>query len=150
MSSARRVVFDTSTLIGALLLPDSSPRRALMAAREWCELCGSEATLAEFESVILRAKFDRYLNRDARSTFAGMIRRHTRLFAVSETDETRLPRACRDPRDNKFLALALASKADALVSSDADLTAMNPYEGTAIVNAAEFLALVLKPVRGKT
>lgn len=147
MSSARRVVFDTSTLIGALLVPDSAPRRALMVAREWCELCGSEATLAEFEAVILRKKFDRYQNLTTRRAFAALVRRHTQVFEISESDVTHLPRACRDPRDDKFLALALACEADFIVSSDADLISMNPYEGITVVNAAEFLAVEKRPAR---
>lgn len=140
MRFARRVVFDTSTLIGAMLIPGSVPRKALNAAFVECELCGSEATLAELETVIGRAKFDRYLDRMTRIAFLDMVRRQIRLFVVTESNDAQLPRVCRDPRDNKFLALALVCEADAIVSSDADLTSMNPYEGIAIVSAAAFLA----------
>lgn len=147
MSSARRVVFDTSTLIGALLVPDSAPQRALTLARQWYELCGSAATLAEFESVILRAKFDRYQDRATRQAFAALIRKHTQVFAIPDLAEERLPKPCRDPRDNKFLALALACEADFIVSSDADLISLNPYEGIAVINAVEFLAVVKQPAR---
>jgi len=45
---------------------------------------------------------------------------------------------CRDPEDNRFLALVLA--ADALVSSDEDLLMMNPWRGVPVMTAAEFLA----------
>lgn len=36
-------------------------------------------------------------------------------------------RDCRDEKDNKFLELALAAKADLLVSSDIYLLELNPY-----------------------
>lgn len=34
--------------------------------------------------------------------------------------------ACRDPKDNKFLEVAVAGNADAIVSGDDDLLALNP------------------------
>jgi predicted nucleic acid-binding protein len=46
---------------------------------------------------------------------------------------------CRDPKDDKFLSLALAAGADCIVSSDADLLALHPYRGIAIVTPAVFL-----------
>lgn len=124
-------------------MPGSVPRRALNVAFAECELCGSDATLAELEAVIVRSKFDRYLDRSTRIAFFDIVRRQIRLFAVSEADEARLSRVCRDPRDNKFLALALVCEAGVIVSSDADLTSMSPYEGTAVVSAAQFLAGVV-------
>ncbi|HEU0195715.1 MAG TPA: putative toxin-antitoxin system toxin component, PIN family [Nevskiaceae bacterium] len=140
MSFGKRVVFDTSTLVGAVLLPRSVPRRALNAAREWYELCGSEATLAELETVLRRAKFDRYLDRPTREAYCELMRRCTRLFAVPAASEKNLPRPCRDPRDNKFLALALVCKAGVIVSSDGDLTSLTPYEGIDVISATDFLA----------
>jgi putative PIN family toxin of toxin-antitoxin system len=110
-------------------------------------LCGSEATFSEFGSVILRKKFDRCQDPATRRAFAALIRRHTKVFEVSELDVAHLPRACRDFRDDKFLALALACNADFIVSSDADLLSMNPYEGIAVVNAMGFLAAGEQPAR---
>lgn len=43
--------------------------------------------------------------------------------------------ACRDPHDVKFLQLALAAKADALVSGDADLFELAPLPRLAILAA---------------
>ena len=60
MSDQQRVVIDTSTLVGAILRPDSVPRRAFMAAVRTCELCVSLETLAELREVLQRPKFDRY------------------------------------------------------------------------------------------
>lgn len=140
MAFVRRGVFDTSTLIGAMLLPDSVPRRAFTVALARCELCGSDATLAELQSVIRRAKFDRYLDRATRETFFSLVRAHTRLFAASDDAFAGLARRCRDPRDDKFLALAVACEADAIVSSDDDLVSMNPYQGIVIAGAADFIS----------
>lgn len=139
MRFVRRVVIDTSTLIGAVLLPDSIPQQALQEAVVCGELCASKATLQELESVIRRPKFNRYLPLDARSAFVTLVRREAHLFAVTAEEEAVLPRQCRDPRDNKFLALALACEADAIVSSDTDLLTLNPYEGISVLRPREFL-----------
>ena len=48
---------------------------------------------------------------------------------------------CRDPKDNRFLALALDSESDCIVSGDADLLALNPWRGIEIVSPGAFLAI---------
>ena len=47
-------------------------------------------------------------------------------------------RDCRDPQDDKFLALALACSADVLVSSDNDLLTLTPYRGIPILTPKAF------------
>jgi predicted nucleic acid-binding protein len=46
---------------------------------------------------------------------------------------------CRDPKDDKFLELALNGKADVIVSGDADLLVLNPFRGIPIVAPAVFV-----------
>ena len=139
MSLAARVVLDTSTLVGAILLPRSVPRQAFMQALARATLCASPATLAELERVLLRKKFDRYLDRDSRLDFFLRYRNQVLLFPVTEAAETALPQACRDPRDNKFLALAAHCSADVLVSSDDYLLVLNPWQDIPILTPAQFL-----------
>jgi putative PIN family toxin of toxin-antitoxin system len=50
-------------------------------------------------------------------------------------------RECRDPKDDKYLELALASGAETIVSSDDDLLVLNPWRGVRIVKPAAYLAL---------
>lgn len=139
MSFAERVVFDTSTLVSTVLRPTSIPRQAFLKAIAQAELCASPSTLAELELVLSRDKFDRYLDRDTRMEFFGLYRRHVLLFPISEAEEKVLAEPCRDPRDNKFLALALACSADFLISSDDDLLALNPYRQIAILLPRDYL-----------
>lgn len=49
-----------------------------------------------------------------------------------------LPQPCRDPRDNKFLALALCRSADALVTGDDDLLTLNPYRAIPILTPKQY------------
>ena len=47
---------------------------------------------------------------------------------------------CRDPKDNKFLALAIDAGAKTIITGDKDLLVMNPYQDRAICTPAEFLS----------
>ena len=48
----------------------------------------------------------------------------------------------RDPKDAKFLELAIAARAQYLVSEDLDLLSLGTYEGTGIVTCRQFLDLL--------
>ena len=58
---------------------------------------------------------------------------------VREVIVTTSVEACRDPRDDKFLALAVDGRADYLVSSDRDLLDMEGFDGIPIVTPRDFL-----------
>ena len=138
MSVLRRVVLDTSTLVSAALRIGSVPHQALLKALGSCELCASSATLNELEQVLMRDKFDRYLDAKTRLSFVALMRQHSRLFGVLEADERSVQPPCRDPKDNKFLALALLCEADAIISSDNDLFALNPWRSIPILTPAAY------------
>lgn len=140
MKFGKRIVLDTSTLISAVLRQNTIPRQVLIKALSEGELCASPATLAELEDVIARDKFDRYLDLNARLDFVAKYRDKVRLFQVSKDDEAALDIPCRDPRDNKFLALAIACSADVLVSSDEDLLTLNPYGSILVFAPKAYLA----------
>lgn len=136
MSRIRWVVFDTSTLVSAALQVDSAPHQALVKALATCDVCASVETLAELSAVMDRRKFDRYLDRELRLSFLALIARHVHLF-VAPLEAVNPP--CRDPGDDKFLALVLAAGAGVLVSSDEDLLTLHPWRGVPVMTATEFL-----------
>ena len=139
MSVLRRVVLDTSTLVSAALRVGSVPHQALLKALGTCEICVSNSTLEELEQVLQREKFDRYLDAETRLAFVALHRQYARLFAVAQADELNVQPACRDPKDNKFLALALVCEADAIISSDHDLLALNPWRAISVLTPAGFV-----------
>lgn len=139
MSFVERVVFDTSTLVSAVLRPSSIPRQAFLMAIAQAELCASASTLAELSSVLSRDKFDRYLDHATRQAFFELYRRHSHLFPVSAAEENALQETCRDPRDHKFLALALACSADLVISSDEDLLVLSPYRQIPVLRPRDYL-----------
>jgi putative PIN family toxin of toxin-antitoxin system len=137
-----RIVFDTSTLVGAALRPDSVPERALQRTILFHCLFATAETLGELERVLRLKKFDRFIGMDERLEFAQRLRRDAvQVDLQSELlDEVR--GQCRDRNDDVFLAVCRAVKADVLVSSDQDLLIMNPWKGIQILTPAEFLAQV--------
>ncbi len=135
----RRVVFDTSTLVSAALRPDSIPYQALHQALRFCDLCASRETLGELKTVLTRAKFRHYLPDELRRQFVQMVEKHVRLFVVRDEECFAAHPVCRDPKDNKFLALAYECEAGAIVSSDEDLLVLHPWGDVRILRPAEFL-----------
>lgn len=47
--------------------------------------------------------------------------------------------ACRDPKDGKFLEVAVNGDADVIVSGDADVLVLNPFQEIPIVPPATFV-----------
>ena len=50
--------------------------------------------------------------------------------------------ACRDPKDDKFLSLALAAEAHFFITGDQDLLVLHPFHEVAIVSPAVFMDTV--------
>ncbi|MEO7271642.1 MAG: putative toxin-antitoxin system toxin component, PIN family, partial [Vicinamibacterales bacterium] len=48
-------------------------------------------------------------------------------------------RACRDPKDDKFLELAVNGGASVIVTGDADLLSLHPFRGIDILPPAAYL-----------
>jgi uncharacterized protein len=140
LSLLNRAVFDTSTLISAVLRPSSVPRQAFMLALGRCTLFVSPATLDELQGVLLRTKFDAYASRTERAAFFARYRQETTLLTHDAQSDQMASGACRDPKDCKFLALAMACNAGVLVSSDDDLLTLKHWHGTQILSPAAFLS----------
>jgi len=136
MTQLPRVVLDTNVLVSAALRNGSPPHRTLLKARMQGRLLASEETLAEFRSVLLRDKFDRDVDRALREE---LLQEYEQLCTLVPIPDPPRIRACRDPRDNKFLEVAVHGKADLIVTGDRDLLDLNPFHGIAILTPAEYL-----------
>lgn len=103
-------------------------------------LFASVATLDELENVLLRSKFDAYALPSERTAFFVRYKQETTLLIPDAQSEQMAEGACRDPKDCKFLALAMACNAAMLVSSDDDLLSLKNWHTTQIVSPAAFLS----------
>ena len=94
----------------------------------------SFAALAELYDVLSRKQFRRYVDEEEVRSFLAALTREAQWIDV----EARI-QACRDPKDDKFLELAVNGGAELIVSGDADLLALNPFRGIPIVSPADFV-----------
>lgn len=130
------IIFDASTLVGAALKEDSVPERALLCAEEQDVFALSVAVEAEIAEVLGRPKFARVLSPARRERVLGLVRETAVWF-----EPTIKVADCRDPKDDKYLELALASGAEVIVSSDDDLLLLQPWRGVRILRPIEYLTL---------
>jgi len=129
-----RCVFDTNTVVSGLLFEQSKPGRALLRAFQHGEILLSQSTLEELADVVMRRKFDRYVTSSEREEFLEAF--VDRATWVEPNEGIRL---CRDPKDDKFLELAIGGNADFVISGDGDLLSLHSFRGISIMTAAEFL-----------
>jgi len=134
MTNDPRFVLDTGVIVSAVLLPNSVPRQAVDFAFARGIVLASAETIDELDGVLRRPKFNRYLHEKERLMFLEAFIRDAKVVEVTEKLIE-----CRDPKDDKFLELAVTGNATCLVSSDDDLLVLNPFRGLAILTPQEFL-----------
>jgi len=128
-----RVVVDTNVFVSAALRADSMPALAIRLVRSNHVLLKSSSTEHELMSVLARPKF-LGLIAPAFNHFVAATMAIAELVEITEQIA-----ACRDPRDDKFLELAVNGRADILVSGDNDLLVLDPFRTIPIVSALRFL-----------
>lgn len=133
----RRWVLDTHALISRLLLPTGAAARAVDHALARGVVLVSEETMNELAEVISRPKFDAYLSVAERVQFLRLFGGVARMLNI-----THRVAACRDPKDDKFLHVALNGEAEAIVTGDRDLLILHPFHGISILSPADFIVMV--------
>lgn len=135
-----RAVLDTSILIRAVLRPLGSVGFVLreIGQGRFVTLY-SEDLLAELAEVLGRQRFRvKYGIEDADvQTVIATFLRHGEAV-----DPQQSIAVCRDPKDDKFLEVAVEGKADAIVTGDEDLLVLDPFQGIAIMGPSAFRALL--------
>jgi uncharacterized protein len=123
-----RVVADANVLVSAALArsPDAPSVLTLDAALDGrIELVTSPALLQEIATVLARPRLQQYVSpADALRFVADLAAQ-----AVLRSDPAGPhPAVCRDPNDDYLVALARARGADAIVTGDLDLLAIDPAD----------------------
>ena len=127
-------VIDTNCFISANLLINSTSALAFDRVLLIGKIALSHSILNEYAEVLYREKFDHYLSEEKRQKVLMLITKNSILFDPIETILE-----CRDPKDNKFLELALACQASCIISGDIDLLVLHPFHGIPILSPANFL-----------
>ncbi|MBS1529836.1 MAG: putative toxin-antitoxin system toxin component, PIN family [Bacteroidetes bacterium] len=136
MSRTEKFIIDTNILISSLLIKNSVSFQALEKARKKGVLLFSEATFHEFEMVLARKKFDKYLTEEERLQVIGKMYLEG-VFQHVVSNEA----ISRDQNDDMFLNLAIESKAACIITGDKDLLVLHPFRNIPILTAADFLKL---------
>ena len=89
----------------------------------------------ELADVLARSKFDAYISIEERQKFLRLFDRIAERIPIIH-----VVRACRDPKDDKFLELAINGAARLIITGDADLLALHPFRGIDILTPAGYLA----------
>lgn len=132
-----RAVVDTNILIRALIKPQGTVGPVLTRLRNGdYTLLYAEPLLDELMAKLALPRIrDKYhLANDDVETVLALI-----LLRGEPVIPQRRITACRDPKDNIVLEVAVAGEADYIVTGDNDLLVLHPFEDIPIVGPAEFL-----------
>ena len=135
-----RAVVDTNILVRALIIPQGTVGPVLLRLRHGeYTLLYARPLLEELVDVLNRPRIrDKYgLSEDDIQTVIGLIL----LCGEAVTPEKSIT-VCRDPKDDKFLEVAVAGEADVIVSGDQDLLVLNPFSGIPIIPPSHFLQML--------
>jgi uncharacterized protein len=135
MLLSQRLVLDANVIVSSVLSAQGKARQAFDLAIATGIVLMSDDTFAELSEVLLRSKFDKYSNRAKRETFLDEL-----LGLVEFVEITVQIDECRDPKDNKYLELAISGNADSVVTGDEDLLVLHPFRQIPIVSIQTFLA----------
>jgi len=134
MKSKERFVFDTSVVVSAVLISSSHAAEAFRKVRQIGDILLSLPVAEELNEVLGREKFDRYLTREDRERFLAAFIHAAKFIEITERIV-----ACQDPKDDKFLELAISGQSACIVTSDDDLLALHPFRGIPILSVGQFL-----------
>lgn len=135
-----RVVVDTNVLISALLKADGSPAKIVSLWRSGeLELVVSEEVVSEVSRVLGYQRIRTRVSAEEAERFLDLLR--TAALAVTAYENVTVVKD--DPDDDKFLAIAIVSGAEHIISGDTHLLSIGNYQGIEILTPAGFLTNIL-------
>jgi uncharacterized protein len=129
-----RLVLDTNILVSSILTKNTPPQKVFDYSITNGTILLSEPTALEIAEVLTRNKFDRYALLSNRLIFLQTLNSIAEIMQITE-----FLTICRDPKDDKFLELAVNGKADYLITGDRDLLVLHPFRNIQILTPTAFL-----------
>lgn len=127
------IILDTNWYVSASINRSSRRRLYNILINENLTIFYSRELLAEYESVISRKKFEKYIRQEQASRFIGLVLSRLKLVEIKT-----LVRLSRDAKDNFLLSMSIDYGADYLVTDDPDLLVIKKIGKTKILNMEEF------------
>ncbi|WP_269086269.1 putative toxin-antitoxin system toxin component, PIN family [Trichormus sp. NMC-1] len=81
-----------------------------------------------------RSKFDKYISVSIRTQFLAKLKLEAEQIKMEQ-----IIKECRDPKDDKFLEVAINGNATYIITGDKDLLELHPFRGVDIITATQFL-----------
>lgn len=129
-----KAVVDTNVLISGLL-GSRTNRKIIEAFRnEQFLLVAFPLLIEEFLRVTSRPRLVVYFSSRERQAIAWFLQTQAHLVIPK-----RQFHACRDPKDDLLLDIAVAAKASIIVTGDQDLLVLHPFRRISILAPAQFL-----------
>ena len=133
-----KLVVDTNVLVPGTLWANKASRLIDALLDGTATLCISAPLIAEFEEVIQREKFQTRLGQSGCNA-PEIVSRFQNAALIFDPKPIRLPAALRDPDDVHVLACAVMSGADAIVTGDKDVLAIESFTGIPILTVPQAL-----------
>jgi uncharacterized protein len=131
-----RVVIDTNVLVSAMISLSGNEALLLLAVKQgFMTPCFSPAVLEEYSEVLARPKFG--FSPGEIAALSDLLQRRGDLVRPSP-----LSGMSPDPKDDKFIACALAAQADFVVTGNKQDFPQDQLGGTRVVSAGELLNLI--------
>lgn len=131
-----KYILDANVLVSAALIKNSLPGLSLQKAISNGIILLSGETLNELKRTLNKSKLKRYITKKDKYIFISRLTSKASFIEITcEINE------CRDPKDNKYLELALSGNADCIVTGDKDLLVLHPFHGISIITPRDFLMI---------
>ena len=131
-----RVFFDTNVYVAEALSGDVAQRMLVATSKAGWRIAISPYVLDEIERVLgIQLGFSRRL--------AFLSRRRARRRAILVEPSSSRHQVPGDPGDSPVLQAAIFAGADFLVTNDAVLLALSPYEGLKVISMSDYYRLLI-------
>lgn len=134
-----RVVIDTNILVSFAIRPNRNFERILDHIAAHGVSLVSDDTIAELFDVLSREKFRKYIPLEQSIDYVEWYDGISEQIIVTEHVI-----ACQDPKDDKFLSVAVSGKADCIIAGDHHLLDMIEFRGVPVYRPAEFIRLFIR------
>ncbi len=139
----KRLAIDTNNVISGTISPNNFSSQLILSWTQgefnWIQ---TQETFNELKEVLSREKFKTKYHIDEKETQAFLDNLSVGAEFVTPIPQEDLPIHCRDEKDDKLLACALAGNCAYLITGDEDLLVLNGKQelgNLKIIKAAEFL-----------
>ncbi len=135
-----RAVFDTSVLIRYLIKPSAAIKELIedLWLADAVQMVTAPALIAELESVLARDYVQALIRPEEGQVLLQAIESKAEMISPPGP----IPSYTRDPKDDKFIACALASDAEVVISMDKDILTFDSLMTVQMMTPYEFVALM--------